>query len=176
MLGPSSRKQAYRQNIKWPTRMFSSLLRPLRNIEMMKLSTKSGGSQMIKSLRFLNSLKKRSWLAVWRKSKFPEPANTGRETLRDIFELLEVLKIFSTLPVTSCGSREKLFHSETTENFLRSTMGEERLNSLAVINIHREICNIVMENDIKSLWISSVRARGGTCISSERINKVYYHS
>ena len=37
------------------------------------------------------------------------------------------------------------------KTFIRSTMGEERLNSLAVLNIHREICNLVMEKDTDKL-------------------------
>ena len=34
---------------------------------------------------------------------------------------------------------------------LRSTMLEERLNSLAVLNIHRDVCNKVVEEDMDKL-------------------------
>ena len=37
------------------------------------------------------------------------------------------------------------------KTYLRSTMLEERLNSLAVLNIHRDVCNKVVEEDMDKL-------------------------
>ena len=64
-------------------------LEKLRNDEAFNEVRRKSNDQVTEVLEFIEK-------------EFPEPANTGRETLRDIFELLEVLKIFSTLPVTSC--------------------------------------------------------------------------
>ena len=74
-----------------------------------------------------------------------------KETCNFFPELLKVLKIFSTLPVTSCEAERSFSTLKRLKTFLRSTMGEDRLNSLAVLNIHRDICNIVMEEDIEKL-------------------------
>ena len=37
------------------------------------------------------------------------------------------------------------------KTYLRSTMLEERLNLLAVLNIHRDVCNKVVEEDMDKL-------------------------
>ena len=74
-----------------------------------------------------------------------------KDTCNFLPEILKVLKIFSTLPVTSCEAERSFSTLKRLKTFLRSTMGEERLNSLAVLNIHREITNVVMENDIDKL-------------------------
>ena len=74
-----------------------------------------------------------------------------KDTLKFFPELLKVLKIFATLPVTSCEAERSFSTLKRLKTFIRSTMGEERLNSLAVLNIHREICNLVMEKDTDKL-------------------------
>ena len=76
---------------------------------------------------------------------------TLKDTLKFFPELLKVLKIFATLPVTSCEAERSFSTLKRLKTFIRSTMGEERLNSLAVLNIHREICNLVMEKDTDKL-------------------------
>ena len=74
-----------------------------------------------------------------------------KDTLKFFPELLKVLKIFATLAVTSCEAERSFSTMKRLKTFIRSTMGEERLNSLAVLNIHREICNLVMEKDTDKL-------------------------
>ena len=73
-----------------------------------------------------------------------------RDTQTFFPELLKVLKILATMPVTSCEA-EQSFSLKRLKTYLRSTMGEDRLNSLAVLNIHRGVCNTVMEEDIEKL-------------------------
>ena len=68
-----------------------------------------------------------------------------------VLNIKEVLKIFATLPITSCEAERSFSTLKRLETFIRSTMGEERLNSLAVLNIHRVICNIVTEKDADKL-------------------------
>ena len=53
-------------------------------------------------------------------------------------------------------------------------MGEERLNSLAVLNIHRVICNIVTEKDADKLVNKFSEGQGRRMYSSKCINKCYY--
>ena len=73
-----------------------------------------------------------------------------RDTQTFFPELLKVLKILATMPVTSCEA-EQSFSLKRLKTYLRSTMGEDRLNSLAVLNIHRGVCNTVMEEEIEKL-------------------------
>ena len=73
-----------------------------------------------------------------------------RDTHSFFPELLNVLKILATMPVTSCEA-ERSFSLKRLKTYLRSMMGEDRLNSLAVLNIHRGVCNTVMEEEIEKL-------------------------
>ena len=74
-----------------------------------------------------------------------------RDTQTFFPELLKVLKILFTMPVTSCEAERSFSTLKRLKTYLRSTMGEDRLNSLAVLNIHRGVCNIVMEEEIEKL-------------------------
>lgn len=67
-------------------KMFNSLSKPSKTSETMNPLRRSGANLNLKSRKSLSLLGKKSWLAVWGKSKFPEPVNSGKETLRDIFE------------------------------------------------------------------------------------------
>ena len=74
-----------------------------------------------------------------------------RDTHKFFPELLKVLKILATMPVTSCEAERSFSTLKRLKTYLRSTMGEDRLNSLAVLNIHRGVCNTVMEEEIEKL-------------------------
>ena len=50
-----------------------------------------------------------------------------------------LLKIFVTLPVTVSTAERSFSTLRRIKTYLRSTMGENRLNGLANLNIHREI-------------------------------------
>lgn len=51
----------------------------------------------------------------------------------------KLLQIMATLPVTSCSSERSFSTLRRLKTYLRSTMGTERLNGLALLNIHRDI-------------------------------------
>ena len=74
-----------------------------------------------------------------------------RDTQTFFPELLKVLKILATMPVTSCEAEQSFSTLKRLKTYLRSTMLEERLNSLAVLNIHRDVCNKVVEEDMDKL-------------------------
>ena len=50
-----------------------------------------------------------------------------------------ILKLLCTLPVTSSECERSLSHIRTLKNYLRSTMGQARLNGLTLMKIHRKI-------------------------------------
>ena len=51
----------------------------------------------------------------------------------------KLLKIFATLPVTSCTSERSFSTLRRLLTYLRSTTGSNRLNGLALLNIHPDI-------------------------------------
>ena len=53
--------------------------------------------------------------------------------------ILTALKIFGTIPVTTCSCERSISTLHRLKTFMRSTMGEKRLTSLPLLNVHREI-------------------------------------
>ena len=53
--------------------------------------------------------------------------------------------------MSSCEAERSFSTMKRLKTYLRSTMLEERLNSLAVLNIHRDVCNKVVEEDMDKL-------------------------
>jgi hypothetical protein len=53
--------------------------------------------------------------------------------------ILTAMHIFGTIPVTTCSCERSISTLRRLKTFMRSTMGEKRLRSLALLNVHREI-------------------------------------
>ncbi|XP_068703729.1 zinc finger MYM-type protein 1-like [Montipora foliosa] len=69
--------------------------------------------------------------------------------LHDILPVLyKVASILATIPATSCSAERSFSAHRRIKTFLRSTMGQDRLSSIAVINIEREYANKTMQNDM----------------------------
>ena len=49
------------------------------------------------------------------------------------------LKILGTIPVTTCECERSISSLRRLKTYLRSTMGEERLNGLAAMHVHKDI-------------------------------------
>ena len=47
------------------------------------------------------------------------------------------LKIFGTIPVTTCSCERSISTLRRLKTFIKSTMGEKRLTTLALLNVHR---------------------------------------
>ena len=63
-----------------------------------------------------------------------------RFKLDEIFSnVCAVLRIFCTLPVTVASAKRSFSKLKIIKNFLRSTMGQERLNDLAMLSIEAEL-------------------------------------
>ena len=50
-----------------------------------------------------------------------------------------LLRIICTLPVTSCSCERSISGLKRLKTYLRSTMGQERLNGLAMMHFHYEV-------------------------------------
>ena len=53
--------------------------------------------------------------------------------------ITELLRILCTLPVTSCSAERSFSGLKRIKTALRSIMGNERLTSLALLHLHRDI-------------------------------------
>ena len=66
--------------------------------------------------------------------------------LHDILPVLyKVTSILATIPATSCSAERSFSALRRIKTFLRSTMGQDRLSSIAVINIERKYANKTMQ-------------------------------
>ena len=81
--------------------------------------------------------------------------NEGWATL--LPEVILLLRLFLTLPVTSCTAERSFSCLRRLKTFLRSTVTQKRLNNIAVLHCHREkpvnleeICNnFIAKNEIR---------------------------
>ena len=86
-----------------------------------------------------------SWVREWKECSTSVP-----DTLADTLEkcstisypnLIVLLKIALTLPITSCESERSFSQLKLIKTARRSTMTESRLSSLALMKINRDRCN-----------------------------------
>ncbi|KAK2863758.1 hypothetical protein Q7C36_002912 [Tachysurus vachellii] len=69
--------------------------------------------------------------------------------LRSIFgEVCIALRIFCTLPVTVAGGERAFSKLKLVKNYLRSTMSQERLNSLALLSIESKLAKKMISSVI----------------------------
>ena len=97
------------------------------------------------------------WHELWRDKKDEEKPKTISEALgkcdkvffRNVFT---ILKICATFPVTSCECERSVSVLRPLKTYLRTSMSQERMTSLALMYVHRE-------TDIKVTDIVSQFAR-----------------
>lgn len=63
-------------------------------------------------------------------------------------EIVKLVKLYYVVPVTTCTAERSFSLLRRLKTFLRTTMGQARLNHVAILNIHKEY---VDELDIKLL-------------------------
>jgi len=82
------------------------------------------------------------WKKKWHNIQTMKP-DTVIETLKHCDEFFPIIKtllhLFATIPVTTASAERNFSSLRRLKNYLRSTMGEDRLNGLAVLNIHKNI-------------------------------------
>ena len=65
--------------------------------------------------------------------------------------LYKVISILATIPATSCSAERSFSALRRIKTFLRSTMGQDQLRSIAVINIERQYANKTMQSDMQRI-------------------------
>ena len=72
--------------------------------------------------------------------------------LHDILPVLyKVASILATIPATLCSAERSFSALRCIKTSLRSTIGQDRLSSIAVINIERGYANKTIENDMQKI-------------------------
>ena len=96
------------------------------------------------------------WVRQWKNEEAEVPA-TLSAALKECTELAypnitTLLKLAVTLPITSCESERSFSQLKLIKTARRSTMGESRLSSLALMKINRDRCNeLLSEENMKEL-------------------------
>ena len=72
--------------------------------------------------------------------------------LHDILPVLyKVASILATIPATSYSAERSFSAVRRIKTFLRSTTGQDRLSSIAVMNIERKYANKTMQDDMQRI-------------------------
>ena len=77
-------------------------------------------------------------------------------------ELLKVLKLFLTIPVTTCTAERSFSHLRRIKTYLRSTIGQSRLNHIAILSCYLEETDIINIHDVYTEFVSRNELRRKT--------------
>ncbi len=86
-------------------------------------------------------------LRMWRLyfSNFKDPLRASLDELLPYVDrfsfpnILTAMRIFGTIPMTTCSCERSISTLRRLKTYMRSTMGEKRLRMLALLNVHGEI-------------------------------------
>ena len=67
-------------------------------------------------------------------------------------EFAKALKILAVIPATSCSAERSFSSLRRLKTYLRNSMGQERLSSLALLHIEREYVNKVLKEDMTKMF------------------------
>jgi hAT family C-terminal dimerisation region len=88
------------------------------------------------------------WRSFWGSQPEPERPATIEQTLEMVYDkrlfypnIWRLLELFAILPVSVASAERSFSVLKLIKTYLRNSMGDERLSSLALINIHRFIVN-----------------------------------
>ena len=59
-----------------------------------------------------------------------------------------MVHLLAVIPATSCSAERSLSALRRLKTYLRSTMGQQRVSNIALINIERAYVNSVVNNDM----------------------------
>lgn len=98
------------------------------------------------------------WQRIWteKKEKAEDIPEKIASTLKSVYpasfpNVFTILQILETIPVTYCSCERSISCLRYLKNYLRGTMGEERLNGLAIMHPHRDIpLDLVSTDDVMS--------------------------
>ena len=75
---------------------------------------------------------------------------------KDMFsEIDKILRLYLTIPVTTCTAERSFSSLRRVKNYLRSTMSEERLNNIMLLHVHKEETDTLDLTEIARLFVSA---------------------
>ena len=75
---------------------------------------------------------------------------------KDMFSGVDnLLRIYFTMPITTCTAERSFSCLWHLKNYLRSTMSNERLNNVILLHAHKELTDHLDLRDISSTFISA---------------------
>jgi hypothetical protein len=77
-------------------------------------------------------------------------------------ELSKLFRLALTIPVTSCTSERSFSSLRRMKTYLRSTMSQQRLNHVAILHSHKNMCQELDLNDIADEFIHRTAVRRNT--------------
>ena len=102
------------------------------------------------------------WCKIHKEEKPGDIANTLKSVSMTAFPNINIaLRILGTIPITSCECERSISALRRLKTWQRSTMGEDRLNGLALLCVHREI-KVDVKNVIKRFVSAKQRRKDFT--------------
>lgn len=77
-------------------------------------------------------------------------------------ELHKLLRLVLTIPITTCSAERSFSALRRLKTFLRSTMGQRRLNSAALLNVHKDLAVQLNLNKLANEFILRSTVRRNT--------------
>lgn len=83
-------------------------------------------------------------------------------------EYVKFIKLLLTIPVTSCTAERSFSGLRRLKTYLRSTMTSDRLNSMAILNVHKEEAGELDLDSLADKFISRSSVRRNTFFSENQ--------
>ena len=98
-------------------------------------------------------------------------------TLRAISQnMAYIVKLLLLVPATSCSAERSFSSLRRLKTYLRSTMGQARLNHLAVVASHKEVTDDLDLEELVDSWRSSIAARENAVAGRKKNDSAKLHS
>lgn len=77
-------------------------------------------------------------------------------------EFSKLIRILLTIPVTSCTAERSFSALRRLKTYLRSSMGQSRLNNIAILHVHRDVTGKIDLDELLNRYISRNAIRKST--------------
>lgn len=97
---------------------------------------------------------------------------TKQHLVIHLTEIHKLIQLFLTIPLTTCTTERSFSMLRRLKTYLRSTMSQQRLNHLAILNCHKTICDSININLVENHFIKKILFVG-IHLQSARFNIIY---
>ena len=88
--------------------------------------------------------------------RFNDTISVSKTMLSEVFKLL---RIFLTIPVTTATAERTFSTLRRLKNYLRSTMGQQRLNNMMLLHIHKDLTDDIDNIKIAQEFVNANERR-----------------